>query len=46
MPRRKTEVVTEVTDRLIKLGRDRAAAELCLSAGFHKVRALAYTIAY
>jgi hypothetical protein len=28
--------VTEVTDRLIKLGRDRAAAELCLSAGFHK----------
>jgi hypothetical protein len=40
VPQRKTEVVTEVTDRLIKLGREGRAAELCLSAGFHKVRAL------
>ena len=37
VPRRKAEVVTEVTDRLIKLGRDRRAAELCLAAGYHKV---------
>lgn len=41
VPQRKTEVVTEVTDRLIKLGRDGSAAQLCLSAGFHKVVALA-----
>ena len=36
VPRRKAEVVTEVTDRLIKLGRQRTAAELCLNAGYHK----------
>lgn len=37
VPQRKAEVVTEVTDRLIKLGRDGKAAELCLQAGYHKV---------